>query len=124
MKTLICITLLCITTLAFANNPTKIGFRAYSSQTGTTCTVFGMGGELARDDNQIIMQGFAPQPAYSRTFALGTKGMSNYSTNRVRGVKFTCVTTGTSTASPTKVFMSGVETYFLTLSSDTLYVGQ
>ena len=112
-------------TAAFAASPFKIGFRAYSSATQVQCTVFGSAYTLPRDNNGTTVQGFAPSPAFSRSYTLGTKGFSSYSTNLgQRGVQFTCTTVGASTAQPVKLFLNGVETYFLTLSSGTIWINQ
>lgn len=107
---------------AATSDPEKIGFRAYSSATSVTCQVFGQPRYLARDSNNQVIQEFAPTSAYSRTYLLGTKGFGNYSTIVIKQLRFTCTTTGASTAARVKVFLSGVESYFLTLSEGTFAI--
>jgi hypothetical protein len=124
---------LLIASTAYAGNPAKIGFMAYStvSTTPVQCGVFGMLKSLARDDQGVPIQGFAPNPALSRTYNIGWKkgSFANYSTDAVRAVSFSCrlqpLTAATaSTAVRVKVFMNGVETHFLTLSEGTIFIGQ
>jgi len=97
----------------------KLGFRKYSTATPATCTVWGMGKQLPILDGTRV-QGFSPNPNLSRAYNLGTKGMANYSTQSVGAVKYSCATAA-GVAVDVKVFMNGVETYFLTNSADTLF---
>lgn len=104
-------------TQVFATTTTKIGFRAYSTQTPVTCNIFATDKLANVSGTQVPI--FAPKSDFSRSYSLGTKGMANYSTLKVRAVKYSCVNTGTSTLVNVKVFLNGIETYFLTASSDT-----
>jgi len=126
MKKLILLALLLITFTAtsYAARPEKYGFRAYSTATPVTCTVFGGKALLTKDRNGYPIQGHAPDTSYSRSYSLGTKGFANHSTAGQMSFTFTCVNTGTSTEIPVKVFMDGIETYFLTMDSYTFVVGQ
>jgi len=117
-RILIAIALLAVSaTQVFAVTTTKLGFGAYSTQTPVTCTVFGTDKLANVSGTQVPI--FAPKSDFSRTYSLGTKGMANYSTLAVKVAKFVCVNTGTSTPVNVKVFLNGIETYFLTTSSDT-----
>jgi hypothetical protein len=127
ITTLIIITLFAAT--SFAQTPfTKLGFKAYSTQAGTTCTVFGSDINMGLDTRNGYTQAFKPDPGLSRSLNLGTKGFANYSTQysaanskkyQPMQIWFTCTATGASTAAPVKVYLNGVQTYFLTLSSGT-----
>ena len=86
-------------TLFIASNVfalTDIGFKAFSTAGGTTCSVVGghAGGE------RTPTSAFLPIPSSARTFDLGTKGYRVYSTAVLPGtqVLVTCYTTA-STAS-------------------------
>lgn len=123
------IVVLLLPTFALASVPSKIGFRAISSAYSVTCGVFGQGAKLRREiqDSRISaapIQGFAPDPTKSRIYTLGTKGFANYSTNGLIAARWTCNITGTTATNNVKVFMDGVETYFLTTSGDTFIMGQ
>lgn len=127
MKKLIILTILTILAIACtanADTPAKYGFRAISSASSVTCGVFGSRQLLGKDSNGYPAQGHAPDTTYRRMYVLGTKGFANHSTNGQLSFKFTCTVTGTSTAAPVKVFMDGVETYFLTTDSDTYVIGR
>ena len=122
--------LLVVPALCFATDLVKIGFRAYSSAaaTPTECGVFGMGDHMRVDAvGKIPIQAFVPDPDYSRTLSLGTKGYANYSTvyagRRLTAIQFTCRTVGTSVPVPVKVYLNGVETYFLTLDKGEYPIG-
>jgi hypothetical protein len=109
---------------ALADRPDKIGFRAYSSASSITCGVFGGKAVLTKDTNGHPIQGHAPNTTYARTYLLGTKGFVNHSTAGQASVAFTCTVTGSTTTAPVKVFMNGVETYFLTTDKDIYVIGQ
>jgi len=132
MKTVILAVLLIFSvSMANATDLTKVGFRAFSSATSKTCTVFGMSDALKKDGYlKTPIQGFSPDSAYSRSYVLGTKGFGNYSTTgytnniTLSAMKFTCVQTGTATLEPVKIYLNGVETFYLTLESDTFVLGR
>lgn len=109
-----------------AASVTKLTFRAYSSSTPVSCGVFGMGPKLRKDPSTVI-QGFSPDPAYSRTYSLGTKGYGNYSTvypsGTLTAVKFTCRNTGTNTSTKIKLNLNALETHFLTTDSEVIVIG-
>lgn len=117
-KLLVIILTLALVSPALAVPTVKVGFRAYSSAASKTCAVFGMEKSLATNTDGIPVQGFTPDPTFSRTLTLGTKGFANYSTTKVRAIKFSCRQTSTNTTEAVKVFLNGVETHFLTVDSD------
>jgi len=123
MKTIITLILLTATS-AFADTPTKYGFRAISSASSVTCAVFGSKNVLNKDANGYPIQSTAPDTTYSRMYLLGTKGFANHSTANQASFRFTCMVTGTSTTAPVKVFMNGVETYYLTLDTGAFVIGR
>jgi hypothetical protein len=115
---------------AYAGQMTKLGFRAYSSASQIECGVFGMNQKLKTDavgGASGVIQGFSPDDKYSRNLSLGTKGFVNYSTlygkTNLTAIAFTCRIVATSANSyahditPVKVYLNGVETYFLTLGT-------
>lgn len=116
MKTIITVLLVLFATSALAADMSKVGFRAYSTATGVTCTV------LATADKQKS-DNFA-----TRQYALGTKGFGNFSavmsSGRWNNIKFTCVDVNTSTLRKVKVYFNGTETHFLTLDSDSIVSGR
>lgn len=116
MKTLLTIFALLIALPSFAADLTKLGFRAYSTPTPVTCTVFAHA-DKQKTDNFT-----------TRAYSLGNKGFGNFSTvmssGRWNNITFTCVDTGTSTARRVKVFFNAVETHFLTLDTSTIYSGR
>lgn len=59
-----------------------------------------------------------PNPAYSRTLSLGTKGLANYSTAYRDGIKFKGATS-TGTAVAVKVHFDGSESNVYPTSEDT-----
>lgn len=129
MKKLIFLTLAailaaCVPMGVQAAAPAKYGFRAISSATIVKCGVFGSRQLLGKDSNGHPIQGHAPDTTYSRMYTLGTKGFANHSTFGQVSFKFTCTASGTSTTVPVKVFMDGVETYYLTTDSDTYVIGR
>lgn len=60
----------------------------------------------------------APNPSYSRTLTLGTKGYANYSTNMRDAVRFKGATAA-GVATAVKVFLNGDETYSYPVAEDT-----
>ena len=140
MKTVIITALMVVLSAAFAyaGSMTKLGFRAYSSANQVECGVFGMSKKLKTDavgGQASIIQGFSPDDLYSRTLSLGTKGFANYSTSTLAGkmnltaVAWTCRIVATASnlylhdIIPVKVYLNGVETYFLTLGSGSFVGG-
>jgi hypothetical protein len=97
---------------SFATSTDTFSFRGYSSATGTNCTVWGMkkipGAALGG------IQVFTPDPALSRTLALGTKGFANYSASMAVEVYYSCTVGTTSVNAPVKIFLNEVETNVLT----------
>lgn len=124
MKKFIVFVLLVSASTTFAAAPTKYGFRAISSASQVRCGVFGGKSILNKDSNGNVIQGHAPDTEYSRSYLLGTKGFANHSTAGQASVAFTCVVDGTSTTAPVKVFMNGIETYYLTTDTDTFVIGR
>ncbi len=117
MKTIVAIFLICLfASVALADNPTRFGFKAYSTSTSKTCSIFGMKHNLSGN-----FQGFAPLASLSRSYVLGTKGYANYSTLNTGAIRFQCVDTGTANIDAVKVqvggFLNGVESVFLTLDN-------
>lgn len=115
MRVLILVVMIClITSICSATTTTKVGFAAISSSSSKTCNVMGM---KKWPLNTTVPQVFTPDTDLSRSYLLGTKGYANYST--IKGtafvVKFTCNVTGTDTTAPVKLYLNGVQTYFLTL---------
>jgi len=123
MKTLI-LAILLIASNAFAAPPAKYGFRAISSASSVTCGIFGQTALKRNTTDSILVQGFGADTDKSRIYTLGTKGFANRSTAGLAAIAFTCVTTGTGTAAPVKVFMDGVETYYLTVDSGIYVIGR
>lgn len=109
---------------AGAASPTSFGFRAFSSASQVRCTVFGQSLWLHTDSNSKEIQAFAPNTLKSRSYLLGTKGFANHSTLNQVAISFTCTVDGTPTAAPVKVFMNGIETYYLTTDKDTFVIGR
>lgn len=60
----------------------------------------------------------APNPAYSRTLSLDTKGYANYSTGMRDAVRFKGATAA-GVATAVKVFFNGDETYSYPVTEDT-----
>lgn len=116
MKTLITVILVLLAVSAGATDLNSLGFRAYSTATPVTCTVFGAS-DKQKSDNFT-----------TRSYSLGTKGFGNFSASMQSGrwnhIKFTCVDTGTSTLRKVKVYFNHIETYFLTLDSDSIISGR
>ena len=122
--------------ITYAGPMMKIGFQAYSSANQIECGVFGMNKKLKTDavgGETSIIQGFSPDDAYSRTLSLGTHGFANYSTNygkmNLTAAAWTCRIVSTSANSyantivPVKVYLNGVQNFFLTLGSGTFIGG-
>jgi|SRR6185369_4833330 len=110
---LFCLIVFCSS--AFATTTAKVGFKAYSSNSSVTCTVFGM-----KKFTSISMpaQVFTPDADLSRNLVLGTKGFKNYSTPTKLGriaIRFTCTNGVTPDLVPVKLFLNDVQTYFLIL---------
>lgn len=124
MKIIAAILTLFIAVPAFGDAPSKYGFRAISSASIVKCGVFGSRQLLGKDANGYPIQGHAPDTTYSRIYTLGTKGFANHSTAGQASFRFTCTVSGAGTAAPVKVFMNGVETYYLTTDSDTFVIGR
>jgi hypothetical protein len=129
MKFLTTLILVLIASTAFAVTPfTKLGFLAYSTAAGTTCTVFASSDKLPVDPRGNYVQAIKPDANLSRSFNLKTKGFANYSTTygypansdvQPMQFTFTCTVTNSSTLAPVKVYLNGIQTYFLTLSTGT-----
>jgi len=132
MKTIITVLLLGFSvSFAAATDIYKIGFRAYSSPAIKECGAFGMAAGLKKDGgiDKTPIQGFSPDPTYSRTFNIGTKGFANYSTVypgnvKLTAMQFTCRLIGTDSTQSVKVFLNDIETHFLTLSVGEIIVGK
>lgn len=124
MKTFFTLALLLVATAAIAAPPAKYGFRAISSASQVKCGVFGQTALKRNTTDVTAVQGFGADPEHSRIYTLGTKGFANRSTAGLAAISFTCVVSGTATAAPVKVFMDGVETYFLTTDSATYIIGR
>lgn len=124
MKTFLTLAFILIATAALAAPPTKYGFRAISSSSQVKCGVFGQTA-IKRNTTDITgIQGFGADPENSRIYTLGTKGFANRSTAGLMAISFTCVVSGTATPAPVKVFMDGIETYFLTTDAATFIIGR
>lgn len=124
MKKLALMMILLFASTAMAAPPAKYGFRAYSSADIVKCGVFGQTSLKRNITDVTAVQGFGADPEHSRIYTLGTKGFANRSTAGLTAISFTCTISGTSTTAPVKVFMDGVETYFLTLDNGTFVTGR
>lgn len=118
---------LLIPNFVFAARLTSFGFRAYSSATGTTCTVLAAY-TVKKDDNGQVVEAAVFDDTLSQKFNLGTKGTGTFTMSSagrsIVAADYTCVVTGTSSATPVKVFMNGIETYFLTLDRGEILSGK
>lgn len=78
------------------------------------------GFEYKRDLYGNATEGFSPNPQYSRTKSLGTKGFYNYSTTGKIAVRFKSLVNSTATA--VKVFFNGDETAIFPSADDTVFI--
>jgi hypothetical protein len=119
--------LICSVATVHATQVIKVGFQAWSSSSQVECSIFGQGPKLRTDssmDAQMAIQGFSPDPDYSRTLSLGTKGLSNYSTvypsknitdtksHNIIFMQWDCRVKGTITAAMVKVYFNGIQTFY------------
>jgi hypothetical protein len=99
-------------------SPAKVALQAISSASGTTCIVWGMPkASLAKTENVQFIQAFRPRPDLVRSYSLGNKGMSNYSTNLVSYFQVQCHTTGTNTTTDIKAYLDSLSSYYMVVGA-------